>query len=382
MRSQFYSAPVLSDGGRMNAAKITALHAEHLALGARMMPFAGYDMPVQYDGILAEHSRVRDSVGLFDVSHMGEVRFKGADAISAVNGLITNDLERVANGRAQYTCTCAPDGTIVDDLIVYRIADDEVLICVNASNRAGDVAHFERYVQGDVTITDESDDWSQIAVQGPSAPTLIARVLGQEFADLRPFRIRQAVFEGAEVLYSTTGYTGEAGGEIYVPNEKAVALWKALLAQGADLGVGPAGLGARDTLRLESAYCLYGNDIDRTTTPLEAGLGWVTRLGKEAFVGKEALVKQKAEGIPRKLVGIEMSERGIPRHDYPILKDGEVVGKVTSGTKSPSTGKSIGLAYVPSALAEAGTTISVDCRGRERSALVVTTPFYARPKGG
>jgi aminomethyltransferase len=365
----------------MTASRTTALHAQHLALGARMMPFAGYDMPVQYDGILAEHGRVRRHVGLFDVSHMGEVRFKGPDAITAVNGLITNDITRVGNGRAQYTCTCAPDGTIVDDLIVYRIADDELLICVNASNRATDVAHFKAYVQGDVTITDESDSWAQIAVQGPSAPELIRRLFGDELAALRPFRVRAAAFGGAEVLYSTTGYTGEAGGEVYVPVAQAEALWCTLMERGADLDIGPAGLGARDTLRLESAYCLYGNDIDRTTTPLEAGLSWVTRLGKDAFIGKDALVAQKEAGVPRKLVGIEMVERGIPRHDYPILVDGAVVGKVTSGTKSPTTGAAIGLAYVPTALAATGTPITVDCRGRMRGAVVADTPFYSRPKG-
>ncbi|MGB0589591.1 MAG: glycine cleavage system aminomethyltransferase GcvT [Myxococcota bacterium] len=365
----------------MTASRTTALHGQHLALGARMMPFAGYDMPVQYDGILAEHERVRKHVGLFDVSHMGEVRFKGPDALSAVNGLITNDIMRIGNGRAQYTCTCAPDGTIVDDLIVYRIADDEVLICVNASNRATDVAHFNTYVQGDVTITDESDSWAQIAVQGPSAPTLIGRLFGDELAALRPFRVRSAEFGGVQVLFSTTGYTGEAGGEIYVPVAQAEELWLALMAQGADLEVGPAGLGARDTLRLESAYCLYGNDIDRTTTPLEAGLSWVTRLGKDAFIGKDAIVAQKEAGVPRKLVGVEMVDRGIPRHDYPILIDGEVVGKITSGTKSPTTGKAIGLAYVPLSASAAGTPITVDCRGRMRGAVVADTPFYSRPKG-
>ena len=365
----------------MNAERTTALHSQHIALGARMMPFAGYDMPVQYDGILIEHARVRENVGLFDVSHMGEVRFRGPDATKAVNGLITNDLERVSLGRAQYTATCAPDGTIVDDLIIYRLAEDDVLICVNASNRATDVAHFHAHVQGDVVITDESDSWAQIAVQGPAAPTLIARVLGPEVEGMKPFRVKAAHFDGVDVLFSTTGYTGEAGGEIYVPVAQAESLWKALMAQGEDLKVGPAGLGARDTLRLESAYCLYGNDIDRTTTPLEAGLGWVTRLTKDHFIGKDALVKQKAEGVGRKLVGIEMTERGIPRHDYPVLIDGVAVGKVTSGTKSPSTGKAIGLAYVPVEHAAPGTNIHIDCRGRVRGARVVDTPFYARPKG-
>ncbi len=330
------------------ARRRTALYDTHVAHGARMVEFAGYDMPVQYDGILAEHERVRRHVGLFDVSHMGEVRIVGDDAVGAVNRLITNDLNRVADGRAQYTAMCNERGTIVDDLICYRISQDEVFICVNASNRHKDVAHMREQlaVMGShVTLSDESDAFSQIAVQGPNAPTLLERVFGK-VAKLAPFRIRSATFEGTPIYFATTGYTGEAGAELYVPNAVASALWAALMAAGKDLGVGPVGLGARDTLRLEKAMCLYGNDIDDTTTPLEAGLGWVTRLDKPDFVGKAALVAQAAAGVPRQLVGIEVGDRGIPRHGYPIKHDGQVVGHVTSGTMSPTTGKAIGLAYV------------------------------------
>ena len=357
----------------------TPLHGLHVALGARMMGFAGYDMPVQYDGILAEHNRVRTGVGLFDVSHMGEVRVCGPGALEAVNRLVSNNLAGVANGRAQYSTLCHEDGTIVDDLISYRLSDEEIFICVNASNRHVDFAHISERIGDGVTLTDESDDWAQIAVQGPNAPTLLGRVLGEEAEKLRPFRVRQLRFDDTNVYFATTGYTGEKGGEIYVPTASAAALWTALMEKGGDLGVGPVGLGARDTLRLEMGYCLYGNDIDRTTTPLEAGLGWVTRLGKEGgFVGRDAIAAQKEAGVPRKLVALELTERGIPRHDYPVLHEGEVVGHVTSGTRSPSTGKSIGLAYVRADLAADGTVLAVDCRGRQRAAVVVSLPFYTR----
>lgn len=359
---------------------LTPLHGVHERLGARMTPFAGFSMPLQYDGILKEHARVREHVGLFDVSHMGEVRITGPDALDAVNRLISNDLTRVKDGRAQYSALCAPDGTIVDDLICYRLSAEEIFICVNASNRDTDIAHLREHLTGDVTLTDESDDWAQIAVQGPNAPTLIERVFGEKLAKLRPFRIKCATFEGSEFYFATTGYTGEPGCEIYCRPAIAQALWERLERDGSDLGVGPAGLGARDTLRLEMAYCLYGNDIDRTTTPLEAGLGWVTRLDSP-FVGREALIAQKEAGVPRALVGIEVFERGIPRHDYAVHDAaGNVVGKITSGTKSPTTGRAIGLAYVTQINSAEGTELVVDCRGKMRPARVVATPFYTKDK--
>lgn len=356
----------------------TPLYDVHTRLGARIVDFAGFEMPVQYAGILAEHQRVRERVGLFDVSHMGEVRVRGPEALDVVNRLVTNDLHRIRDGRAMYTCMCAEDGTIVDDMIVYRLSAEEVFICVNASNRATDFAHMQAYAEGDATLEDEGDAWSQIAVQGPAAPELLGRVFGPELAALKPFRIREAPFEGATVYYATTGYTGEKGAEIYVPNAQAVALWEALEREGEDLGVGAIGLGARDTLRLEMGYCLYGNDIDRTTTPLEAGLGWVTKLDKPAFVGKDAIARQRDAGVPRRLVGLEVSGKGIPRHGYPVLHEGQAVGAVTSGTRSPTTGRDVALAYVPSALAEVGTELAVDIRGKAKAARVVSVPFYAR----
>ncbi|MCB9728195.1 MAG: glycine cleavage system aminomethyltransferase GcvT [Deltaproteobacteria bacterium] len=356
----------------------TPLHAIHRGLGARMVPFAGFEMPVQYDGLVAEHTRTREAVGLFDVSHMGEVRVTGPDALEVVNRLITNDLHRITDGRALYTCLCAEDGTIVDDLIVYRLSPEEIFICVNAGNRAGDFAHMKAHARGDATFTDEGERWGQIAVQGPRAPELLARVFGAEVGAQKPFRIRSAAFGDATVMVASTGYTGEPGGEVYAPSEVTAAVWEALTDAGRDLGTGPVGLGARDTLRLEMGYCLYGNDIDRSTTPLEAGLSWVVRLDKPEFVGKDALVAQRDAGVPRKLVGIEVTERGIPRHGYPVLHDGAQVGLVTSGTSSPTTGRSIGLALIPTALSELGTALAVDCRGKVRAAQVVPTPFYSR----
>lgn len=359
--------------------KKTSLLEVHRAAGAKIVPFAGFAMPLQYDGILAEHARVRTRVGLFDVSHMGEVRIKGPGALEAVNRLITNDLNRVEDGRAQYTALCREDGTIVDDLICYRISPDEIFICVNASNRHKDVAHMRAHLTGEAVLTDESDTYSQIAVQGPNAPELLRRVLGKG-AKLKPFRIVELtpdLLSGAAVYLATTGYTGEPGGEIYCRNEDAPTLWKALMEQGQDLGVGPVGLGARDTLRLEMAYCLYGNDIDDTTHPLEAGLGWVTRLDKD-FVGRDALLAHQAAGLTRRLVGIEVSDRGIARHGYAIKVDGEVAGHVTSGTLSPTTGRSVAMAYVPVSHAEPGSELVVDCRGKDKPARVVKTPFYEK----
>ncbi len=356
--------------------KRTSLFEVHVGHGARMVPFAGFEMPVQYEGLVAEHHRVRKAVGLFDVSHMGEVRVTGPEALDAVNRLITNDVHRVEDGRAQYTALCQEDGTIVDDLICYRLSAQEIFICVNASNRHKDVAHMKAHLTGDAVLVDESDAWSQIAVQGPAAPALLERVFGAA-AKLKPFRIVPVAIGVGQGYLATTGYTGEAGGEIYVPNAEAPALWRRLVELGADLGVGPVGLGARDTLRLEMAYCLYGNDIDQTTTPLEAGLGWVTRLDK-AFVGRDALLAQQAAGVPRKLVGIEVFDRGIPRHGYAVKHGDTVVGHVTSGTHSPSTQRAIGLAYVPTALSAVGTELVVDCRGKDKPAKVVPTPFYTR----
>lgn len=358
-------------------ARKTPLYDIHVQRGARVVDFAGFAMPLQYEGIVAEHQRVRSQVGLFDVSHMGEIRVRGPEAIDVVNRLITNDLRRIDNGRAQYTCLCAEDGGIVDDMIVYRLADDDVLICANASNRDADLAHILERARGDAEIRDEGDAWAQIAVQGPNAPELLRRVFGRAYSP-RPFRATWVAFDGAEALLATTGYTGEKGAEIYVPNASAVAMWERLERDGEDLGVAPIGLGARDTLRLEMGYCLYGNDIDRTTSPLEAGLGWVTRLDKAEFVGRDALLAQQAAGVTRRLVGVEVFDRGIPRAGCEVRSGGRAVGAVTSGTRSPSTGRAIGLAYVEVALAEPGTELAIDIRGKQKPARITPPPFFTR----
>ena len=366
----------------------TPLYAEHRALGGRMVSFAGWEMPIQYAGLTREHQAVRSAVGLFDVSHMGRLAFRGADAVALVDHLITNDLSRIALGQAVYTCACNEQGGVLDDLIVYRLQPAEVLVVCNASNRAKIVAHAAREVASagarglDCQLDDISERTGLIAVQGPKALELL-RAIGSELdvaRELPSFRVRSARVAGIDCLVARTGYTGEDGVEIVCPAERAVELWRGLLDRGRALGVEPVGLGARDTLRLEARLALYGNEIDETTHPLEAGLGWVVKLGKSDFIGKAALVRANAEPARRKLVGFEMVGRGIARHGYPLLgADGTVIGVCTSASPSPTLGLNIGLGYVPPALAEIGTRLGVDCRGRAIEARVVKTPFYKRP---
>jgi glycine cleavage system T protein (aminomethyltransferase) len=368
----------------------TPLHAEHRALGGRMVSFAGWDMPIQYAGLTREHQAVRNAVGLFDVSHMGRLAFRGADATALVDRLITNDLQRIALGQAVYTCACNEQGGILDDLIVYRLQPAEVLVVCNASNHDKIVAHAAREVQSaqatglDCQLDDISLRTGLIAVQGPKALELV-RAIGSEIdvaRELPAFRVRAVRIAGIDCLVARTGYTGEDGVEIVCPAERAVELWRALLDKGRPLGVEPVGLGARDTLRLEARLALYGNEIDETTQPFEAGLGWVVKLGKADFIGKAALVRANAEPARRKLVGFEMVGRGIARHGYPLLgSDGAPLGVCTSGSPSPTLGLNIGLGYVPPALAELGASLAVDCRGRAIEARVVKTPFYKRPAG-
>ncbi|HXK20671.1 MAG TPA: glycine cleavage system aminomethyltransferase GcvT [Polyangiaceae bacterium] len=359
----------------------TPLYAEHVRLGARLVPFAGWEMPIQYKGLVAEHTAVRERVGLFDVSHMGELHVTGAGALAAVDSLITNDLSKAENGQAVYTCCCNAGGTILDDLIVYRRAEDDVLVVCNASNRPKIAAHFREALRGRAEFKDESDDTSLIAVQGPRALELL-RLAGSSLdpSTLRSFRFADGSIAGVKVTIARTGYTGEDGVELFCPNAGAAQLFRALLEAGAPLGVEPIGLGARDTLRLEARLSLYGNEIDETTNPIEAGLGWVVKLDKPAgFLGHAAIAKVKAEGPTRTIVGFEMVGRGIARHGYPLLsKSGEPVGICTSGGPSPTLGKSIGLGYLPVALAAVGTEFLVDCRGKSIEAKVVKPPFYKR----
>ena len=355
----------------------TPLYETHVRAGARIVEFAGWEMPVQYAGILDEHQAVRTRAGLFDVSHMGEVIFRGPKALEALNRVFTNDLSKVADGQAQYGCLCRESGGIVDDVVVYRRAADDLLVCVNAANRAKDFEWLRAHAGG-ADVSNESDEWAQLALQGPLAPQILQRLTKVNLSAVKTYRFAPGEVAGIPSLVARTGYTGEDGFEVFCPSAKAPQLWAALMEAGRPEKLEPAGLGARDSLRLEMAYRLYGSDMDDGTTPLEAGLAWVVKLDKGDFVGRDALVKQKEAGVPRKLVGFTLTEPGIPRHGYPVLRDGRKVGDVTSGTKSPSLGIPVGLAYVPTALAAEGSTFAVEIRGRAVAARVVKTPFYTR----
>jgi aminomethyltransferase len=346
-----------------------------------MVPFAGWEMPVQYAGVTEEHKAVREAAGLFDVSHMGELVLSGEYAAQVVNYLITNDASKLVDGQALYTCACDDRGHILDDLIVYRIAQDRWLIVCNASNRAKMAAHFAKAAENHCEFEDASDRMAMLALQGPKALAIAALLGGDgaKLAELGSFHFRDAVLANVRCTVARTGYTGEDGVELFCAPEDAPQLFRAIVDAGRPLGLAPAGLAARDTLRLEARLSLYGNDIDETTNPIEAGLSWVVKLDKGDFVGKEALARIKAQGPARKLVGFEMTGKGIARHGYPILDGaGSRVGVCTSGSPGPTVGKNIGLGYVPASMSAIGTSIVVDCRGRLVEARVVKTPFYKR----
>jgi aminomethyltransferase len=340
-----------------------------------MVPFAGFEMPVQYPaGITAEHKSVRESVGLFDVSHMGEFMIRGAQAIDFANYVTTNDVAALSVGQAQYSTILNEGGTIVDDCLVYRFPD-HLMMVVNASNKDKDLAHISAYMDRfDCSIEDVSDRIALLALQGPRAQEVMARFTDVNLDDIAYYHFQVATVAGVpDVILSRTGYTGEDGFELYFDASRAVELWNALMSDGS---VVPAGLGARDTLRLEMGMALYGNDIDDGTTPYEAGLGWLVKLKKGDFVGKEALERQKAAGIPRKLVGFTMPDRAFPRHGYPVSCDGVASGEVRSGTMSPTLGIAIGTAYLPLAVAKEGTQFEVEIRGKRLPAVVQKMPFY------
>jgi aminomethyltransferase len=358
-------------------AKRTPLYDVHVRSGARMVEFAGWDMPVQYSGLLEEHEAVRTRAGLFDVSHMGEVVFRGPRALETLNRVFTNDLNRIADGQAQYGCLCRENGGIVDDVVIYRRAADDPLVCVNAGNRDKDFAWLRDHASG-TDVRNESDDWAQLALQGPRAVPILQGLTRADLARLRTFWFTTGDVAGVACTIARTGYTGEDGVELFCRPADAERLWGALVEAGAPEGLVPAGLGARDTLRLEVAYRLYGSDMDDDTTPLEAGLGWVVKFEKGDFLGRAAMLRQKEGGLPRKLVGFVLTDPGIARHGHLVLRDGARVGTVTSGTRSPTLKTSIGLAYVPPALAAEGSTFAVDIRGRAAAARVVKTPFYTR----
>ncbi len=359
----------------------TPLYESHVALGGRVVPFAGWEMPVQYTGIVDEHVAVRTAAGLFDVSHMGELEMRGEYALQVINYLVTNDVSKLADGQAMYTCCCNARGTILDDLIIYRAAYDRFLVVCNASNRDKMVGVFSRAAEHHCEFTDRSDETALIALQGPKAFDVLdqAGADAAKLRELKSFHFRDGVVANVRCTAARTGYTGEDGVEIFCAWNDAPALWRALLELGKPLGVKPAGLGARDTLRLEARLSLYGNDIDETTNPLEAGLGWVTKFDKGDFVGRAALEAVKSKPMPRKLVGFEVTGRGIARHGYPLRDlEGKEVGVCTSGSPGPTVGKNIGLGYLPAAMTEIGTRFLVDCRGKNVEAVVVKTPFYKR----
>jgi aminomethyltransferase len=358
------------------ALKRTPLFAVHAELGAKLVPFAGFEMPVQYPtGITAEHHAVRRTAGLFDVSHMGEFFVSGPQALDLVQRISVNDASKLDVGQAQYSAMCLETGGIVDDLLVYRFADRYMLV-VNAANLDKDLAWIRSHAEGlDVEVRDASEDTALLAIQGPGAREILRPLVDVDLDGIRYYRFQEGSVVGSPAVISATGYTGEDGFELYVPTEAAVPLWRRLLEAGSDRVV-PAGLGARDSLRLEMGYPLYGNDLDDRHTVLEAGLGWITKLDKGAFIGREALQAQKAQGIEQRLVGLRIDERGFPRPGYPVRSGGEEVGQLTSGTVSPSLGHGIALGYVPTALAAEGTTLEVDARGRMLEATVVRPPFY------
>ena len=358
------------------ALRRTPLFEEHQALGARMVPFAGYEMPIQYTGIVAEHRAVREAAGLFDLSHMGEFHFDGPAARAAVDRLVSSDVAELEPGQARYGLLCNERGTIVDDVIVYRTGPDHYLMVVNAANIDKDEAHVRKHLPKDVGFVDRSTETALIAIQGPRAADILVRVAGGSVAALPPFGVKSARAAGAEATISRTGYTGEDGFEVFVQNADAVRVWQSLMTAGGGDGLVPVGLGARDTLRLEARFSLYGNDIDETTGPIEAGLGWTCKLDKE-FVGRDAIAKQKADGPKRRIVGLVV-EGGVARHGYDVTSDGEAVGKVTSGTYGPTVAQNIALAYVPSKLSKVGTALAVRIRDKDVPATVVKTPFYRR----
>lgn len=357
----------------------TPLYAAHQALSGRLVDFAGWELPVQYQSALDEHHATRQAAGLFDVSHMGEVTFEGPRALEQLQSLVTNDLRACADGQSQYSALLREDGGVIDDVFVYRYSAERLLICVNASNRAKDFAWLKERGEADgCQVTDRSDEYAQIAIQGPKAVGIVQRLTGTALSDIRPYWFRDGEIAGVATIIARTGYTGEDGFELFCAPDQAEKLWSALLEEGRADGLKPAGLGARDSLRLECAFRLYGNDLDETTSPLEAGLGWIVKFDKGEFVGRDALLKQKEAGLTRRLVGFKLTDKGIARHGYAVLDGGEKVGEVTSGTMSPTLKEAIGLAYVPPRLAKEGTALSIDVRGRAVSAQVVKTPFYKR----
>lgn len=365
--------------------KRTPLNSAHRRLGGRMVEFSGWDMPVQYPaGTMTEHLRTRTHAGLFDVSHMGEIDVRGADAIPFVNRLVSNDATKLVDGQAQYSALTTPEGTVIDDLLVYRFAEDHLLLVVNAGTTDKDWDWIKSHQRDEnVELKNVSADYCQIAVQGPDALSILQTLTAVPLNEIKYYHFREGEVDGEAAIVSRTGYTGEDGFEVYAAADKAGQIWDQILAAGnfgADDGVLPCGLAARNTLRLEAGMCLYGHEIDETRTLLEANLGWICKLNKGDFIGRERLATQKEEGIKRKLVGFEVTDRGVARDGQDVLVGGQRVGQVTSGSPAPFLKKNIGMAYVPAESATEGGAIEIDVRGRLVGAQVVPLPFYKRPK--
>jgi aminomethyltransferase len=360
----------------------TPLHARHRASNARMVPYAGWEMPVEYSGITNEHMAVRTRAGLFDVSHMGEIEIAGKDALAAVQRISSNDASTLKTGQAHYAALLTPDGTFVDDMLVYRMAPSHFMLVVNAANTAKDFAWISEQITraGEAAVIDSSSRYALISLQGPASREVLQPLATIDLSEIRYYWFGYGEVASARATISRTGYTGEDGFEIFVPPNVADRVWQAILESGRSLDVIPCGLGARDTLRLEAAMRLYGNDIDDTTSVLEAGLGWTIGWQKGDFIGRDRLLEQKEQGTARRLVGFEMIDRGIARHGYPVTSGGRQVGSVTSGTQTPFLKKAVGMAYVPTELREVGTEIDIDIRGRVSKARVVALPFYSRTR--
>ncbi|WP_027407774.1 glycine cleavage system aminomethyltransferase GcvT [Anoxybacteroides tepidamans] len=362
--------------------KRTPLFSVYAEYGAKTIDFGGWELPVQFSSIKEEHEAVRTRAGLFDVSHMGEFEVKGKDSLAFLQKMMTNDVSKLADGRAQYTLMCYENGGTVDDLLIYKKADDHYLLVVNAANIEKDFNWLREHIFGDVELVNISDEIAQLALQGPLAESVLQKLADIDLSSLKFFGFQDDVhLQGVKALVSRTGYTGEDGFEIYCRAEDAIKLWHAILEVGKEDGVLPCGLGARDTLRFEACLPLYGQELSKDITPIEAGLGFAVKTNKEAdFFGKAVLQKQKEEGASRKLVGIEMIDKGIPRHGYEVYADGESIGVVTTGTQSPMTKRNIGLALVKTEFASLDTLVEVDIRGKRLKAKVVATPFYKRAK--
>jgi aminomethyltransferase len=361
----------------------TPFYKYHLDKGGKMVPFAGFEMPVEYAGVRQEHKNVRENVGVFDVSHMGEIWIKGAGALSLVQRLTSNDVQKLSPGKIQYSCFPNESGGIVDDLLVYCYDDEKYLLVVNASNIEKDYRWIQDHNENEVEVEDASDSIAQLAVQGPNAAALLQKLTTIDLSKIPYYQFVTGELAGVkEVIISNSGYTGARGFELYMYNEDGPRVWEELFRVGKEMGLQPAGLASRDTLRLEMGFCLYGNDINDTTSPIEAGLGWITKFSEgNEFINRQELEVQKAEGVARKLIGFELKERGIPRQHYPILNgNGKEIGEVTSGTMSPMNGKAIGLGYVTIEHGAIGSEIHIGIRNKQILAEVVRPPFYKAPE--